>query len=216
MKNKLYYQFAGSCSLLLFAFLSYVVKFYPKWFQPFDTFLTTPLYQARPRLNGFFLWITQFANPIPLMILFLAVVIVLLYGKRYAETLWLSSGVILIAGLLNPVFKLFFARPRPALAHLVSEHSFSFPSGHASGSMIFYGGVILLLPSLIESKNLRLFLQIFLGLVILAIGMSRVYLGVHYPTDIIGGYTLSLSWLLLTYPIYEKQRFIWRFKNKQN
>ena len=43
MKNKLYYQFAGSCSLLLFAFLSYVMKFYPSWIQPFDTFLAKPL-----------------------------------------------------------------------------------------------------------------------------------------------------------------------------
>ncbi|MHC5268521.1 phosphatase PAP2 family protein [Enterococcus sp. LJL98] len=216
MKQKLYYQFAGSCSLLVFAFLGYVVKFYPQWFHRFDTFFTTPLYQARPNFQSFFLWITQFANPLPIILLFLAISMVLLYGKQYAEVLWLSSGMVLIAGLFNPLFKLFFARPRPDLTHLVTEHSHSFPSGHAASSMVFYGALILLLPNLLHKQPIRLFLQGLLVLIILAIGCSRIYLGVHYPTDILGGYTLSLGWLLLTYPIYEKQRFIWRFKNKQN
>lgn len=216
MKNKLYYQFAGSCSLLLFAFLSYVVKFYPSWFKPFDAFLSTPLYEIRPNLNGFFLWITQFANPVTLVILFVAVLAVLLYGKQYTEAIWLSGGVIGIAGILNPLFKLFFMRERPSLEHLVSEHSLSFPSGHAAASMVFYGSLILLIPIFIDSKSLRWLLQAILGFTILAIGMSRVYLGVHFPTDIIGGYALSLSWLLLTFPIYQEQRFIWRFKNKQH
>ena len=215
MKNKLYYQFAGSCSLLLFAFLSYVMKFYPSWIQPFDTFLAEPLYQLRPTLSGFFLWITQFANPIPLVILFLAVLVILLYGKQYTEAIWLSGGVILGAGILKPALKLFFLRERPTLEHLVTEHSFSFPSGHAVASMVFYGSLILLLPIFVENKQLRWFLQGLLGLIILSIGMSRIYLGVHYPSDILGGYALSLSWLLLTFPLYQEQRFIWRFKNKQ-
>lgn len=216
MKNKLYYQFAGSCSLLLFAFLSYVVKFYPSWFQSFDSFFATLLYEMRPHLNGFFLWITQFANPVPLTILVVAVLVVLLYGKQYTEAIWLSMGVIGISGILNPLFKLFFMRERPALEHLVSEHSLSFPSGHAAASMVFYGSLILLVPIFIEAKALRWLAQAILVFLVLAIGFSRVYLGVHFPTDIIGGYTLSLSWLLLTFPIYQEQRFIWRFKNKQH
>lgn len=149
------------------------------------------------------------------MILFLAVLVILLYGKQYTEAIWLSGGVILVAGILNPVLKLFFLRERPTLEHLVTEHSFSFPSGHAVASMVFYGSLILLLPIFVENKQLRWFLQGLLGLIILSIGMSRIYLGVHYPSDILGGYVLSLSWLLLTFPLYQEQRFIWRFKNKQ-
>ncbi len=216
-KNKLYYQFSGSCFLLLFAFLGYTAKFYPQWLKPFDVWVIERVATLRPHFNGFFLWITQFANPLTVVILALAILFVLLYGKQYAEALWFSLGVIGIAGLLNPILKTFFNRTRPdLLPHLVTEHSLSFPSGHATASMILYGSLFLLLPVFVRSKGLRYALQTFLVLIIFTIGFSRIYLGVHFPTDIIGGFSLSLSWLLLTFPIYQEKRFVWRFQSKQH
>ncbi|GGI65442.1 phosphatase PAP2 family protein [Enterococcus alcedinis] len=216
MKNKLYYQFAGSCFLLILTVLGYFVKSFPKVLQPFDQWVTGLVYNANDTLTPFFLWITQFANPLTIIILFLAILFVLLFGKQYAEAIWLSLSVIGISGVINPLLKLAFGRERPALEHLVSEHSLSFPSGHATASMILYGSLIFLLPLFIENKTLRLGLQILLGLVIFTIGLSRIYLGVHYPTDIIGGYSLALGWLLWSFPIYQEKRFIWRFQSKQN
>lgn len=216
-KNKLYYQFAGSCFLLFFTFLGYTVKFYPQWLKPFDTWVIEQIGSLRPQLTSFFLWITQFANPLTVVLLGLALLFVLLYGKQYAEVIWLSGGVIGIAGVLNPLLKLFFNRTRPSiLAPLITEHSLSFPSGHATASMVLYGSLFFLLPLFIDSKFVQYALRSLLVLIILSIGVSRIYLGVHFPTDIIGGFSLSLSWLLLTFPIYQEKRFIWRFQNKQH
>lgn len=215
MKNKLYFQFAGSCFLLFFAFLSYVIKFYPNWVQGFDTLVTSGIRSLPAQATPFFLWITKFANPNTVIILGITLTIVFIYGKQWAEFWWLFLGIGSMAGVINPLLKLFFERERPDLVHLVVEHSFSFPSGHALTSMILYGSLLLILPVFISNRTLCQSIQILLGLLILLIGCSRIYLGVHFPTDIIGGFSLGLSWLLLTFPIYEKRRFIWRFQNKQ-
>jgi len=197
MHKKLYFQFSGSCFLLLFVFLGYLVKFYPTWLVSFDETLTRIIRSGYPFWTPFFLWVTKFANPTTIILLFLAVLAVLVINKYYAEALWLSIGTIGIAGLSNPLIKLVFLRERPTLEHLVTESSFSFPSGHSTGSMVFYGTLLFLVP------------------VMGCIGISRIYVGVHFPSDVLGGFCVGLSWLLLTYPYYLQKRFVWRFTRKQ-
>lgn len=215
MKNKLYYQFSGSCFLLLFFFLGYLVKFYPNWLVSFDDSLTALARLSYPSMNLFFLWITKFADPISVVILTLTFLFLLIKNKKYTESIWLITNLLAISVVLNPLCKIFFSRERPNLEHLVVEHSKSFPSGHAATSMILYGTLIFILPGLIQHKSLRIRLQFILGTVILMIGISRVYLGVHHPSDILAGFSLSLAWLFFTYPFFSTQRFVWRFKNKQ-
>lgn len=215
MKNKLYYQFAGSCFLVVFMFLGYVVRFYPGWLESFDQTITTIVRIPYPSANQFFIWYTKFADPLTVGIITLATAFVLFRGKYYAETLWLLINTGLIAGIANPLIKLVFMRPRPTLNHLVTEHSYSFPSGHSTGSVLLYGTIILLLPQFIKQKKLCLSLQILLGLGIFLIGISRIYAGVHFPSDVVGGFCFGLAWLLMTYPIYLEKRFVWRFKSKQ-
>lgn len=215
MHKKLYMQFAASCTFLIFAFLSYVVKFYPEWLEPFDDTITTAVRSLSPNWDGFFLWITQFGNSVSIALLFLAVFLVLIRGKKYIDALWLASNVVIIAIIVNPLLKLFFSRERPLLEHLVVETSFSFPSGHATASMVFYGSLLLLVPLFIQSKVWRLSLQGLLSIFILLIGISRIYLGVHFPSDILAGYCESLTWLLFTYPMYRKQRLIRVLQKKQ-
>ncbi|MGM0126162.1 undecaprenyl-diphosphatase [Enterococcus sp. AZ194] len=215
MKNKLYYQYAGSSLLLIFVFLGYVVRFYPSWLKGFDQALTSLVRAPYPNWNSFYLWITKFGNPSTMIILTIAFLFVLLVGKRYAEALWLTLNIGLIGGVVNPLIKLVFVRPRPTLTHLVHETSYSFPSGHSNGSMLLFGTLIFLVPIVVQNKQVRIILQILLGLLIVTIGISRIYAGVHFPSDVLGGFCLGLSWLLLTYPIYEEKRFVWRFKSKQ-
>lgn len=80
---------------------------------------------------------------------------------------------------------------------------------------MFYGTILLILPIFIKNKTVRLCVQILLGIEIFMIGVSRIYLGVHFPSDILGGFCLGLAWLLLSYPIYLEKRFVWRFQSKQ-
>jgi len=215
MQKKLYYQYAGSCFLLLFVFLGYIVKFYPSWLNPFDESLTRVIRSGYPLMTPFFLWVTKFANPVTIILLFLVVLVVFLINKYYAEALWLSLGTIGIAGLFNPLIKLVFLRERPTLEHLVVVTSSSFPSGHSTGSMVFYGTLLLLVPILFKQPFWQWCLRILLGLLILLIGISRIYVGVHFPSDVLGGFCVGLSWLLLTYPYYLQKRFVWRFTRKQ-
>lgn len=214
-KKKLYYQFAGSCFLVIFMFLGYVVRFYPSWIAGFDQSLTQLIRTFYPDLNTFFIWYTKFANPLTIVILTVAFGLLLFQGKYYAETLWLAINTALLAGLGNAAIKLLFMRARPTLDHLVTENSYSFPSGHATGSVLLYGTLLLLLPQFIKNRTIRLSLQLFLGIGIFLIGISRVYLGVHYPSDVLAGFCFGLAWLLMGYPIYLERRFVWRFKNKQ-
>lgn len=97
------------------------------------------------------------------------------------------------AALLNLVAKFIFRRPRPDLwTSIAPEPTFSFPSGHAMGSMaLIVALVVLLWPT--RWRWLTLFLG---GLFVLLVGMSRVYLGVHYPSDILAGWAASLAWVL--------------------
>ncbi|WP_122645842.1 phosphatase PAP2 family protein [Enterococcus mediterraneensis] len=215
MKNKLYIQFAGSCFLLIFVFLGYVVKFYPKWLAGFDNTITSFVRMPYPAWNSFYLWITKFGNPSSVVILALAFLVVLVAGKHYAETVWLGVGVLGIAGVLNPLIKFVFLRERPTLEHLVTEHSYSFPSGHSTGSMVLFGTLLFLVPVFFHNTVGQWAARIVLGFLILSIGISRIYLGVHFPSDVLGGYTLGLGWLCLSYPLYQKQKVVWLFKRRQ-
>ncbi|MGI6207475.1 MAG: phosphatase PAP2 family protein [Anaerolineae bacterium] len=99
-------------------------------------------------------------------------------------------------GLTSMVIKALVDRPRPdVVAALVQEHSFSFPSGHSLVAMAFYGAVALTLAPSIGRRSARLAVYATAGVVIILVGVSRVYLGVHYPSDVLGGYSLGVLWL---------------------
>jgi undecaprenyl-diphosphatase len=100
--------------------------------------------------------------------------------------------------LLNDVLKGLFGRPRPDTAlHLTEVRSLSFPSGHAMESAIIYLTLAALMARLVQGRTLRLYVLAVAALVTLLVGLSRVYLGVHYPSDVLAGWTAGLAWALL-------------------
>lgn len=97
------------------------------------------------------------------------------------------------AAALNMLMKLFFSRPRPAVfTVLVNEHSYSFPSGHVTASVAVYGFLTVLLW-----QNRRRILAVLPGLLIPLVALSRIYLGVHYPSDVLGAFAFSSLWLMV-------------------
>ena len=119
----------------------------------------------------------------------------------------------LVSGIGNHLLKLFFHRARPTiLPHMVTEHSFSFPSGHATASTLLYGTLIFVMALFFKEKTPRLIAQIIVGLLIFSIVVSRIYLGVHYPSDVLAGVLFGSSWLLFTYPYYKHKKLAYDLK----
>ena len=125
------------------------------------------------------------------IILLTVLLIIVVKGKRNKILILIN---VIVTTLLNQLLKNVFQRGRP-IDSIIEESGYSFPSGHSIVSMAFYGFLIYLVyKSNIKYKGLIVGL---LSVLIVLIGISRIYLGVHYPTDVIGGFTLSLSYLLL-------------------
>lgn len=103
-----------------------------------------------------------------------------------------TIGVLLLASLSNVVLKEVIHRQRPELEHLVTVSTLSYPSGHAMSAMAFYGFLIHLCLRHSMSRFMRIGAIVTLTLLIIAIGLSRVYLGVHYPSDVVAGWAGGL------------------------
>lgn len=149
---------------------------------------------ATPALNNFFLFCTALGEPIVVAGAGVLIIAVLAYKK------WYRAGLALIAGtggalLANLALKGIFARSRPSLFYpLVRETSYSFPSGHAMVSSAFVCTVMLIL----WHTKYR-WVAVILGfLATFLIGLSRVYLGVHYPSDVLAGWCIGLVWAVIT------------------
>lgn len=215
MKNKRIFQISAASCFLLFLALSLLVLIRVDLLSSFDQTLTHWIRTPYPDWNPFQRLITTFGNAITVILVFGLVALWLWHKKKRKELYWFIFNFVLVAGILNPLIKLLVMRDRPSLQHLVVETTYSFPSGHAATSMILYGTLIFLMPSLIKTREWAWMIQVLLGLLILSIGASRVYLGVHYPSDILGGYSLSLFWLCLTYPWYVQQRLPFTQSNRK-
>lgn len=107
------------------------------------------------------------------------------------------TGNLVIATLLNQLLKYIIQRPRPEGYRLIAESGYSFPSGHSMVSMAFYGLIIYLIWKMVKNKRIKYVACGILGFLIPMIGFSRIYLGVHYASDVIGGFAISIVYLLL-------------------
>lgn len=118
--------------------------------------------------------------------------------RRHWRSLALVLGGTLGGTALNAVLKSLFARPRPSVVpHLTEVLSASFPSGHAMLSTIVYLTLGTLLAQLTAHRLLKLYVLGFALFLAFLIGLTRVYLGVHYPTDVLGGWLAGLAWAVL-------------------
>lgn len=102
-----------------------------------------------------------------------------------------------ISALLNNILKIILQRPRPTGYRLIEETGYSFPSGHSMASMAFYGFFIYLVYKNVKNKYIKWSLIAVLSLLIVLIGLSRVYLGVHYLSDVLGGFLVTISYLII-------------------
>lgn len=144
-------------------------------------------------ISNVFKIITEFGSA-KVLILIALMSIFILKNKKISIAICINLASI---GLLNQVLKRIVQRPRPEGFRLVEESGYSFPSGHSMASMAFYGLIIYFVYKNIKNKKIRNLICIILSLLILLIGISRIYLGVHYASDVVAGFLLSIAYLVV-------------------
>jgi undecaprenyl-diphosphatase len=158
-----------------------------------DETLYRDLYAGSPTLIRNALLLTRLGTWLPLTILTIAVALILAFSRRRRAALLL---VMVFGGrMLVELQKLIVDRPRPGVSpHLEAVHSMSFPSGHSANSMITFVAIALLVPVRLRNRAVAVGIGLALAL---QVGWSRVALGVHWPSDVIGGWAFATFWIIL-------------------
>ena len=122
------------------------------------------------------------------------ILVISIKNRRIGLSIIVNLGI--VTGL-NIVLKQIVQRPRPTEYRIVNETGYSFPSGHSMVSMAFYGFLIYLIYKYVKNQYLKIGLITFLSILIISNGISRIYLGVHYTSDVMAGFCISVSYLVL-------------------
>ena len=141
---------------------------------------------------------------------FITSIVILLFilsffkGKLPLIINWIILGEVFI----NNIIKVLVRRERPIIINMVTENTFSFPSGHTMAAVVFYGFLIYLIKKSKLDKKYKILVSIILSLLIILIMMSRIYLGAHYFSDVIAGASLATSYLLLLIDMLERRNVL--------
>ncbi len=177
-----------------------------------DVELTDWLHRHRSRRVTMVFWVLTYLGSTAAAVgLSLAAVITL---ARRRKKYWLTTFLVSVFGgiLLNWLLKFAFQRERPQLDDpIFSFTGYSFPSGHTMTATVLYGALAALLVSHTERWLHRFLIVLAAGLIILLVGFSRIYLGAHYLTDVIGAMAEGLAWLSLCFTATYS---LWRHRNQ--
>ena len=145
-------------------------------------------------------FITNFGGAI-FVISLTTILFFVIKDKKIGISIITNLGIVTI---LNQIIKFIMQRPRPTEFRIIEETGYSFPSGHSMVRMAFYGYLIYLIYKYINNKHLKRTLIIILSVLICIIGVSRIYLGVHYTSDVLGGFLISFAYLIIYIELVNK------------
>ncbi len=198
MKNKLKY-IVLFILIITFILITYLVK--TDKIIEFDNYVYNFLSNnSNENLTSFFRVITYLANW-QVIVLLCIISLVVIKDKWIGISISINS---IFSTIINKILKFIFIRPRPDVLKLIVQGGYSYPSGHAMASMSFYGYLIYLINKSDFSKGKKIIFTAVLSIIILLVGVSRVYLGVHYASDIISGYIVSIICMIIYVEITNK------------
>lgn len=156
-----------------------------------------------PALTQYFIFVTNVGDLYGYMVVVGACFLISrVFFKRWKQVAQITL-VLILASVSNMILKRFIDRARPGIEHLVSVETLSYPSGHAMSAMAFYGFIIYLFYRFKMNGFLKYGIILVLMLLILSIGVSRIYLGVHFPSDIAGGFIAGFIWVVFCILIFD-------------
>ena len=203
MKNKKFKIYGVIIFIAVLVFIGVAVGVQTGYLDGFDDAVRYRVYSIRSeKLTMFWKFITHSGDRE--IVIMLGIVLLLVkslrnkYGVKFAIAALSSTAI--YQGM-----KYIFQRPRPDIAlRLIEESGYSFPSGHSMNCLVSYGILAYLLLRYCENRKLAKLLSVGLGLIVILIGLSRVYVGVHFPTDVIGGWSLGIAVLVAMMYAFEK------------
>lgn len=193
----------GCLFLLLFGIITWGVLFDSSWITAFDIAWIDRIQSfVSEGTTSFMIKATEIGNIKVIILLTVISIIVLFIMKKYAEGLWLGGTMLLCGAVAVKILKSVIDRDRPEILQLVTKTNESFPSGHSVGTTIFFG-LIALIAVLASIKVWKKWLISLLSLaLIFFVFTTRIYLGVHFPTDVIGGFFFGMASLWISVGIY--------------
>lgn len=194
--NHTKYLLAVLTTILLFYIWATLVATQNSLITSFDNTFINLIYGTNKSLIKFAAFYTEFASTKVMTTATIAGLIIFwIFKKRnfgflFALTMAAANGT-------NSIIKNIIKRPRPTIKHLAHAGGYSFPSGHSIASMTIALLLILAVTLYLKNKGLKTFLIIILALFPLSIGWSRIFVHVHYPSDVFGGFLLSFVFISL-------------------
>ena len=137
--------------------------------------------------------ITNFANMY--WLIGMSVLLFIIIKNKKTSILFFINLV--LSALTNFILKQIIQRPRPIEHRIIDEKGYSLPSGHSMVSMAFYGFLVYFIYKNIKNKYIKTILIVLLSVLIISIGVSRIYLGVHYTSDVLAGFLVAISYLII-------------------
>lgn len=198
-----------SIFLLSFMILGYLVTFFPNKLLEVDDSIQLAVRGSLPAsLTLFFKIITNFGHEVAVCISVFMIAVIFYFWKKWkVEALFLVSNLIMV-GIFSASFKYLFHRTRPNILYLIPKPpGYSFPSWHAMVSMIVALSFCIIIERRIETISFKRLLQGLCIAIAFGVAVSRIYLGVHYPSDILGGWLLTFAIIATTYPLYKQKCF---------
>ncbi|MCT3398145.1 phosphatase PAP2 family protein [Lentilactobacillus hilgardii] len=195
----------GVSAFIVFLIFMSGVLTHADWISNFDSQVSQLVRSdLTPKLTLLTIHFTQLANVIPVISFTLGMTLILTLTDHFRAAVFLVINSLGLSGPVNMLVKHYVNRPRPTLHHLVTVHSTSFPSGHSMSAMMIGGSLIIIANHLLKKRSYRVIFDILIGLLIFFIGISRIYVGVHFASDVVGGWSLGLCLLLLSQFVFNR------------
>jgi len=176
--------------LIFFAFWTANVVLKTTLIKNFDSTLINQIYHHNELSLAIFRPITNLGDTYPTILIALIFFIILILKKYYYAAIFLVLNKVVIAGL-NSLIKNMIRRPRPSHHHYVPAGGFSYPSGHSASSFALYIAILIISLYIFKKTSVKILISTITIITVLLVGYSRIFLGVHYPSDVLGGYTLA-------------------------
>ncbi|WP_220740068.1 phosphatase PAP2 family protein [Leuconostoc miyukkimchii] len=193
--------FSTISAFILFFVLFFGVIVQAQWVEHLNTIGQQMIQHRSSIADNIFINATQLGNVTFISILTIILALIFIYHRQYRLLYFLLVNVVLFAGIVTQVIKRIVQNPRP-LPQLVTESGYSFPSGHTMIAILLYGSLIIIVHAYLHNNWLKYIILLTLSVLIILIPLSRIYVNVHYPSDILAGLSLGYGLLMTSQYIF--------------